>query len=76
MHELKLQLNFTYCTYENVKKHEKIMMSFTMYHLKLILSKDLENVLQKQTENHNNFDFLCKTNTYSYKGVFKTCVGR
>ena len=30
MHELKLQLNFTYCTYENVKKHEKIMMSFTV----------------------------------------------
>ena len=31
MHELKLQLNFTYCTYENLKKHEKIMMSFTDY---------------------------------------------
>ena len=31
MRELKVQLNFTYRTYENVKKHKRIMMSFTDY---------------------------------------------
>ena len=77
MHELKLQLNFTYCTYENVKKHEKIMMSFTMYHLKLILSQDLENVLQFQKKcffQGNQLSFSIKNTFISEKFLLSKVV--
>ena len=50
MHELKLQLNFTYCTYENVKKHEKIMMSFTDYGRSV---KKLPSLAENQLQHPN-----------------------